>query len=183
MATISTDITNIPLRKIFRTVDDDTFKTALVSLSKKELTLLKRIYGKTYEELNVIPLSTEETKELLALLNTKIPEKFRLIEEYKQKERQHKEPSKSLDLAKRANGYDPKLRDLFYNFLNGETYQEMLRVLEPQEVIIFALRYGIIKNQYDTKSIAYLLNTDEEFISDTLKLIHTKLGLKNLEIK
>ena len=50
MATISTDITNIPLRKIFRTVDDDTFKTALVSLSKKELTLLKRIYGKTYEE-------------------------------------------------------------------------------------------------------------------------------------
>lgn len=90
MATISTDITNIPLRKIFKTVDDDTFKTALVSLSKKELTLLKRIYGKTYEELNVIPLSTGETKDLLELLNTKMPEKFRMISEYKQKEKQKK---------------------------------------------------------------------------------------------
>ena len=168
MATISTDITNIPLRKIFKTVDDDTFKTALVSLSKKELTLLKRIYGKTYEELNVIPLNTEETKELLALLNTKMPEKFRMISEYKQKEKQKKAQ------------YDPRLWELLSDFLNSETYQEMLRLLEPKEIIIFALRYGIIKSQYDTKSIAYLLSTDEKFITNTLKLIHTKLGLKNI---
>lgn len=56
----------------------------------------------------------------------------------------------------------------------------MLRLLEPKEIIIFALRYGIIKSQYDTKSIAYLLDTDEKFITNTLKLIHTKLGLKNI---
>ena len=49
-----------------------------------------------------------------------------------------------------------------------------------KEIIIFALRYGIIKSQYDTKSIAYLLDTDEKFITNTLKLIHTKLGLKNI---
>lgn len=180
MATISTDITNIPLRKIFRTVDDDTFKTALVSLSKKELTLLKRIYGKTYEELNVIPLNTEETKELLTLLNTKMPEKFRMISEYKQKEKQKKAQDDYFTLARKAKGYDPRLWELLSDFLTSETYQEMLRLLEPKEIIIFALRYGIIKSQYDTKSIAYLLDTDEKFITNTLKLIHTKLGLKNI---
>ena len=118
MATISTDITNIPLRKIFRTVDDDTFKTALVSLSKKELTLLKRIYGKTYEELNVIPLSTEETKDLLELLNTKMPEKFRMISEYKQKEKQKKAHDDYFNLASKAKGYDPRLWESLYKFLN-----------------------------------------------------------------
>lgn len=180
MATISTDITNIPLRKIFKTVDDDTFKTALVSLSKKELTLLKRIYGKTYEELNVIPLSTGETKDLLELLNTKMPEKFQKISEYKQKEKQKKAHDDYFTLARKAKGYDPRLWELLSNFLNSETYREMLRLLEPKEIIIFALRYGIIKSQYDTKSIAYLLDTDEKFITNTLKLIHTKLGLKNI---
>ena len=103
-----------------------------------------------------------------------------MISEYKQKEKQKKAHDDYFNLASKAKGYDPRLWESLSNFLNSETYQEMLRLLEPKEIIIFALRYGIIKSQYDTKSIAYLLDTDEKFITNTLKLIHTKLGLKNI---
>lgn len=184
MAIISTNITKEPLRKIFATTDDETFKTALVSLHKNELNLLKRLYGKDYSEVNVINLSNDEVTLLLKLLNQTIPEKIKMISEYKRREQQAKEKVQSQSLYddplfKRITRLDSKLREPFIAFLKSEEYQDMLKLLEPSEAIIWALRYGVIKNNYAAESIAYILDTDEATVTKKLAFIHTKLGLKS----
>lgn len=184
MAIISTDITEKPLRKIFATIDDTTFKTALVSLHKNELNLLKRLYGKDYCEVNIINLSNDEVTLLLKLLNQTIPEKIKMISEYQKKEYRAKEKAqrKSIyddSLFKRISRLDPKLWEPFITFLKSEEYHDMLKLLDPLEAIIWALRYGVIKNNYAAESIAYILDTDEDTVTKKLSFIHTKLGIKN----
>lgn len=174
MAIVSTDITKITLRKMHEDLSTLDFETLMGGFDEKDVSLLKKIYGKNFNELNVIYLNKDETRHLLDLLNFKIPNAAKAL---KNVNSQSPSLKKKPTLSNKSSEIDLKLGELFQKFLESDVYKEMSRVLDAKEIIIYALRYGIVKERYDSKSIAYLLNMTKENVDNELSRIHKKLGL------